>query len=275
MIDAKKLIKEYSLTPNKALGQNFLVDENALMQIVGFSRCEGAEVLEIGPGLGALTNELAGRAKNVVAVEIDKRMCELLKRTLSGHKNTHIINGDILKLKNDELTSLFSGEFIVAANLPYYITSQTAMKFIDSDLPIKHMVLMMQQEAAAHFIAGVKEKCYTPVSVISNRYFEMDEALRLSPASYYPAPAVNSSVLVFKRKDAPYDKGLSRLIKAAFSMRRKTLKNNLSAILPKASVDEIILNAGLAPVSRAEELTSDDFVRLTESARLILGADAI
>lgn len=275
MIDAKKIVKEYGLTPNKALGQNFLTDIAALEAIVELASCAGEDVFEIGPGLGTLTDALAESASSVTAVEIDKKMCELLETTLAGRDNVRIIGSDILRLKNDEIAALFSSGFIIAANLPYYITTETAMKFIDSPLKIKRMVLMMQQEAAAHFTAAAKEKCYTPVTVLSNRYYTVREALRLSPSCYYPEPAVNSSVLVFERNEAAYDKGFTKLVKAAFMMRRKTLKNNLSALLGKESTDEVIENALLKPTVRAEELTHEDFSRILESARMIIGNGAI
>ena len=148
MINSKELIKEYGIKANKALGQNFLVDESALAAITELADCGGKKVLEIGPGLGALTNELAQQADKVVCVEVDSLMCSLLEKTLAGHDCVTIINRDFLKVKTDELHSLLGDGFIVAANLPYYITSDSAMKLIDSPLIIKRMVLMMQQEAA-------------------------------------------------------------------------------------------------------------------------------
>ncbi|MBR5948653.1 MAG: ribosomal RNA small subunit methyltransferase A [Clostridia bacterium] len=272
MIDSKKLIKEYALTANKALGQNFLVDENALQTIIGLCECAGKNVLEIGPGLGALTNELINTAKKVVCVEIDAVMCGLLKKTLSGADNLEIINMDILKVRNDELTALLGSGFVVCANLPYYITTDIAMKLIDSALSPSSMTLMMQQEAAAHFLASPKQKCYTPVSVIAKQYFDISEELRLSPSSYYPEPTVHSSVLVFKRNARSFDPAFSRLVKAAFSMRRKTLRNNLASLFDKALVPSIIEHAGLAPSCRAEELSSEDFTRLLETANAALSA---
>lgn len=269
MIDSKKLMKQYCLTANKALGQNFLIDENALNAIAEMSECAGKTVLEIGPGLGALTNELCKRAERVVCIEIDARMCELLQNTLVGCDNLLVINRDVLKVKNGELAELLGENFIVCANLPYYITSETAMKLIDSPLRIELMALMMQKEAAEHFTALPKQKCYTPVSVIAQRYFGITEELRLSPSSYYPEPSVHSSVLLFKRKGIPYDPSFSRLVKTAFSMRRKTLRNNLSSLYDKCLVPEIIERADLDPSCRAEELTCDDFMRLLDAANAV------
>ncbi len=270
MIDSKKLLKEYGLTANKALGQNFLVDEAALAEIAALAQCEGKSVLEIGPGLGALTDELAKRAKKVVCVEIDAAMCALLEKTLDGAQNVAIINRDILKVKNAELAALLGGSFTVCANLPYYITSDTAMKLIDSDLPVERMVLMMQREAAEHFLAVPKQKCYTAASVIAGRMYEISEALRLPPSSYYPEPTVHSSVLVFKRSGKPYESAYSTLVRTAFAMRRKTLANNLASLYEKALVPAMIERAGLSPSCRAEELASADFELLLRSARAVL-----
>lgn len=266
MIDSKKLMKQYGLSANKALGQNFLVDENALNAIVALCDCDGRAVLEIGPGLGVLTAELSKTAKKVVCVEIDSVMCALLKKTLAGVSNLEIVNSDILKVKNGELADLLGESFAVCANLPYYITSETAMKLIDSELSIARMTLMMQQEAAEHFLASPRQKCYTPVSVIAQRYYEISEELRLSPSSYYPEPAVHSSVLVFKRNAATYNPAFSRLVKTAFSMRRKTLRNNLASLYDKQLVPAIIERAELSPSCRAEELSVTDFEQLLLAA---------
>lgn len=271
MIDSKKLIKEYGLTPNKALGQNFLVDESALNAIKQLGASSGKNVLEVGPGLGVLTDALAENAKSVCAVEIDSAMVGLLNKTLSHHENIRVINKDFLRMKQSELRSLFDGNpFIVTANLPYYITSQAAMKLIDSDLPIERLVLMMQQEASAHFVAAPRSKCYTPVSVLSQRHYSVSTKLELAPSSYYPEPAVHSVVLLFERNEAVYDPFFSRVVKSAFLMRRKTLRNNLSQIVPKQFVQAVIEQASIDPSARAEELSVDDFVRLSESCSRFL-----
>ena len=193
MIDSQKIIKEAGLEANKALGQNFLVDEKALDEIASIAAPEGLNVLEIGPGLGALTDKLAESAKLVLAVEIDRNMVALLEKTLEGRENVRIVGADFLRLKNAAILEHFAGErFIVAANLPYYITSEACMKLIDSELPIERMVLMMQQEAAEHFTAAPRNKCYTPISVLAQRYYAVLQRMKLSPASYYPPPSVDS-----------------------------------------------------------------------------------
>ncbi|MBQ3938079.1 MAG: ribosomal RNA small subunit methyltransferase A [Clostridia bacterium] len=274
MIDSKKIIKEAGLDPNKALGQNFLIDESALSGICELACPGGQNVLEIGPGIGALTDRLAESAKLVLAVEIDGNMVELLSKTLAAHNNVRIVHSDFLRMKNSAILDGFGGEaFTVAANLPYYITSEAAMKLIDSDLPINRMVLMMQKEAAEHFIAAPRAKCYTPVSVISQRYYTVSQCMKLTPASYYPEPAVDSAVLLFERNGCAYDRDFSRVVKTAFSMRRKTLRNNLSKIVPKDTVPVILEDALLSPSARAEELSPEDFSRLAECVKRFSSAE--
>ncbi len=273
MIDSKKIIRELGVEPNKALGQNFLIDEPALERMVEAAEAKGKNVLEIGPGLGVLTDALANEAKRVAAVEIDSKMAAVLTDTLREHANTVIVNRDFLKLPIRDIEALFGGEsFTVCANLPYYITSEAAVKLIDSHLSIDRMVLMMQKEAADHFLAGPKQKCYTAVSVISQHYYSVSELMQLSPSSYYPEPAVHSCVLLFERKTHEYDPLYSKTVKAAFSMRRKTLKNNIANLVGKAFAAEVIESAGLSYSARAEELTSDDFMRLSDAVKAFLEA---
>ncbi len=262
MIDSKSLIKEYKLSPNKALGQNFLIDESSIRRIIELADPHGRPVLEIGPGLGALTDELCLNSGRVVAVELDSRMSWLLKERLSARTNLTILNCDFLRLKNEEIVEMFGDSFIVVSNLPYYITTPASMKLIDSALPIERMVLMMQYEASKHFTACPKEKCYTPISVVSGRYYSVTPEFRLSPSAYYPEPEVDSVVLRFERNSVPYDPLFTRVVKASFAMRRKTLKNNLASLADKSIVPELILSAGLEPSCRAEELSISDYERL-------------
>lgn len=266
MIDSKQIIKELGLVPNKALGQNFLVDGSSIERIAALALCENENVLEIGPGLGALTDALAERAKCVCAVEIDAKMVELLSGILQERRNVTVIHRDFLRMKEAELLSAVGGSsFIVAANLPYYITTPAAMKLIDSPLPISRMVLMMQQEASEHFLAGPRTKLYSPLTVLCRHYYGVKKEFDLSPSCYYPEPAVQSVVLSFERNDNEYDPAFSKLVKASFAMRRKTLRNNLASLVGRDSVSEIMEKASLPASCRAEELDIDDFLRLHAS----------
>lgn len=273
MIDSKKLVKELGIIPNKALGQNFLVDEAALSGICELACRGGYPVLEIGPGLGALTYELSMNAPQVVAVEIDKTMVEALNKVLSGRENVKVINRDFLKLKRDELLeSVGNRPFSVAANLPYYITSQICMMLIESDLPIRRMVLMMQEEASERFFAKPGSKNYGPLTILSRYLFDVSPAFHLTPTAYYPAPDVNSVVLVFERNANPFPAQMPKILRAAFSMRRKTLQNNMLALAPKPAAIEIIEKSGLPPSIRAETLTPDDFMRLSTEYSAYIGS---
>lgn len=266
MLNSKSLIEKNGLNPNKALGQNFLIDETAIRRIVELCRCDNSPVLEIGPGLGSLTEELLKCAQKVCAVEIDANMVRILSANLGGNPKLSIVNCDFLKYPVEKIEAEFSCEsFIVAANLPYYITAPICQRLFDSGLNISRMVLMMQEEAADRFTAAPGAKNYVPLSVIAQQLFDISIGLKLSPASYYPAPDVNSVVLVFERSNRFTPKGFSQVVKAAFAMRRKTLLNNLQSIADKASAMQMIESAGLSPSVRAESLSASDFVSLSKA----------
>ena len=266
MLDSKAIIANNGLNPNKALGQNFLIDETAIKRIVELCRCDDSPVFEIGPGLGALTEELLKHAQKVCAVEIDANMVQLLSANLGNNPKLSLVNCDFLKYPVERIKDEFScGSFIVAANLPYYITAPICQRLFDSELNISRMVLMMQEEAADRFTAAPGAKNYVPLSVIAQQLFDISVGLKLSPASYYPAPEVNSVVLVFERSNRFTPKDFSKVVKAAFAMRRKTLFNNLQSIADKAAVLHIIESAGLSPSVRAESLSPSDFVSLSKA----------
>ena len=266
MMNLKDILEKNNIVPNKALGQNFLIDEKALERIAELASADGLPVLEIGAGLGALTEKLAQRTEKLLAVEIDKTLFNVLSETFSDKLNVKLIRADFLKLSADEILSQFGvSGFAVAANLPYYITSPICEKLINPDLPVKRMVLMMQQEAAERFLSLPKAKNYVPLTVLTRQLFDVSTAFTLSPASYYPQPTVNSAVLVFERRETSMPEYMPKIVRAAFAMRRKTLRNNLSVLIDKNCVDKVITDAGLLPSMRAETLSNDDFIRLSQS----------
>ncbi|MCR5610548.1 MAG: 16S rRNA (adenine(1518)-N(6)/adenine(1519)-N(6))-dimethyltransferase RsmA [Clostridiales bacterium] len=263
MTGSKELIKEYSLKPNKALGQNFLVDREAVSAIVSAASEPGLPILEIGPGLGALTEPLVQTGLRVAAVELDGDLADILKKRLDG--KALIINEDFLKTDLSGVSASFGGEFVCVGNLPYYITSPIVTKLVTSPVPIKRMVLMMQSEAADRFFASAGDKNYGPLTIMSGYRFDIGKLISLSPDSYYPMPEVGSSVLVFESKGLELPRGFERVLKASFSMRRKTLTNNLMSLgLKRADAEAIIREAGLDPAVRAEALGASDFLRLSE-----------
>ena len=263
--ETKKLLQEFGLTPNKALGQNFLCDDNAVNAILNAADIDGENVLEIGPGLGALTLPLSQRAKNLVAVEIDAAMFRVLSQRLKDAQNTLLLHSDFLKFNLQTLPAAFLGEgFHVAANLPYYVTTPICMALLSGGHPIRSMTLMLQKEAAERFYAAPSSRVYGPLSVLSQYSYTIKKVLSLSPASYYPEPEVDSVVIrLIKKEDAPFLRALPPLLHAAFAMRRKTLFNNLKPLFEsREALYETLEACGIDPAERAEALSPADFARL-------------
>ncbi|MBR3381864.1 MAG: ribosomal RNA small subunit methyltransferase A [Clostridia bacterium] len=265
MKSSRDLIAEYSLTPNKALGQNFLTDASAIERIVSAAAEPGLSVLEIGPGLGALTFPLAEAVKKLVCVELDSALCGILERELPV--NASVINADFLKTDIGKISEeLGGGEIVAVGNLPYYITSDIAMKLASSPVGIRRMVLMMQREAAARFTAQPGDRNYVPLTVLSRLRFRVSVLAELSPASYFPQPEVSSTVLVFDALGSKLPADLPRFLKAAFSMRRKTLINNLAALgYGKEETAAKLKSLGFDPSVRAEALSPEELLSLAEA----------
>lgn len=265
-MNAKELINTYGLHPNKSLGQNFLTDNAVCSQIVTLCNCKGNTVLEIGPGLGALTKELVKSASEVFAVEIDENMVKILSEQLHSCTNLRVIHADFIKYPLSLLESALDGKpCIVAGNLPYYITTPICQKLLGTEINIPRMVLMVQEEAAERFLSSPGDKNYVPLSVAAQQKYTISIAHRLSPSSYYPAPEVNSCVLVFERNGNETIPNFYRIVKAAFAMRRKTLYNNMQSLLNKRASAMVIECASLNPSVRAETLTIEQFSALTEA----------
>ncbi len=240
MSDNKKNLKRQmaknNLHFNKALGQNFLTDDGILDDIIFAADIDNAtNVLEIGPGAGALTTRLAARAKRVVAVEIDTSLIPMLSETLSAYSNTKIINKDILKIDLKKLIDEeFNGEeVIVVANLPYYITTPIIMKLLEENPNFKSITVMVQKEVAERLIADPGGKNCGAITYSVNYYCETEKIVDVPPEAFVPAPKVWSSVIKLNlRKEPPVQcknkEHMFELIKAAFLMRRKTFINCVS-----------------------------------------------
>ncbi len=250
--------------PNKALGQNFLCDEAAIETIVSFIAEPGLPVIEIGPGLGAITLPLAKRGVRIACVELDSKLSELLSGELAPYPEARVVNADFLKTDIKELAaSLGGGRVAVAGNLPYYITSPICTRLVNADAKISVMTLMMQTEAAERFFAEPGDGNYGPLTVMAGLKYDIETVLNLSPSAYYPQPEVSSTVLGFKATGAELPKGLFGLLKCAFAMRRKTLYNNLPAMgLTKRQAAQVIEECGLPSAVRAEALTKEQFAEL-------------
>ncbi|MBQ7579791.1 MAG: 16S rRNA (adenine(1518)-N(6)/adenine(1519)-N(6))-dimethyltransferase RsmA [Clostridia bacterium] len=270
----REILERHRFNFSKSLGQNFLVNRN-ICPAMAQEAVENGEVsaIEIGPGIGILTQELALRAKKVLAVEIDTRLLPVLDETLAQFDNVEILNADILKLDIPSLIEeKFSGEdVVVCANLPYYITSPVIMHFLESKSRIKSLTVMVQKEAADRLCAEVGSREAGAVSVAVNYYAEAQKLFNVSKGSFYPQPKVDSAVIkLTMRREPPVEikdeKLFFRVVKAAFSQRRKTAANGISSGLgaDKSEVVAAIEESGLDPNVRAEKLTMEQLARLTD-----------
>lgn len=240
----KRALAAHALTPNRALGQNFLFDEATILHILDAADVRGALVLEIGPGLGALTEPLLTRASRVVAVEKDARLAESL-RVMLPNPRLVVVTGDFL---DADIASLTGGkDWLALGNLPYYVTTPIAEKLLIARP--RAMTLMVQSEAAARFFAQPGERIYGPVAVLSQSLYRPARVCEAARNCFYPEPGVDSTVVRLTRAqdaDTPDAAGFLRFLKRAFAMRRKTLRNNL-ALEPgyDAAADSLALSANV------------------------------
>ena len=264
------ILNRFKLRADKKLGQNFLIDEQVVRQIVAAAELSEADtVLEVGPGIGTLTQGLAESKAQVVAVELDTRLLPVLATTLEGYDNVHVVHGDILKVNIMEEVGV--PNFKVCANLPYYITTPIIFALLEKRLPMERLVAMVQKEVAERMAAQPGGKDYGALSVAIQYYTEPEIAFIVPPTSFIPAPAVDSAVIVCKRREKPpvevCDEALFfRVVKAAFSLRRKMLSNSLKNMGIKAEqVAKWLELAGVDGKRRAETLSLEDFAKLTNS----------
>ena len=261
----KEILGKYGFTFSKSLGQNFLINPSVCPRMAEYGGAEkGVGVIEVGPGIGVLTCELAKRADKVVAVELDKRLLPVLDETLAEFDNVKVVNDDILKIDLKKLIEEeFNGmEVVVCANLPYYITSPVIMKLLEDRLPIKSLTVMVQKEAAQRICAEVGTRQSGAVTVAVNYYSTPQLLFNVSAGSFMTAPKVDSAVIRLDILEEPRvklsdEKLFFRIIKSAFGQRRKTLSNSLSSglSLPKSDVISALENAGVPANYRAEQLT--------------------
>ena len=263
------ILKAFGLRMSKKLGQNFLIDASIVQGIVDAAEIQpGERVLEIGPGIGTLTQGLAEAGAEVTAVELDKKLPAVLAETLKAYDNVTIVPGDILKVNIPEIMG--EGPFKVAANLPYYITTPILMTLLERHLPITRMVTMVQKEVAERMIAKPGSRTYGALSVAVQYYTEPEIVLDVPPRSFIPAPEVDSVVIACKVRETPAvdvmdEKMFFRVIKAAFGQRRKTLSNALKGGgLPKEQVRDAMEAAGIDPTRRGETLSLDEFAKLAD-----------
>lgn len=272
--NTKKIIEKYGFTFKKSFGQNFLTDTNILNKIVDAADLnEEVGVIEIGPGIGALTEFIARRAKKVVAYEIDSRLIPILAETLAPYENVKVIHQDILKA---DVASMIKEEFkdvkhiAVVANLPYYITTPILMGLIEKKLPIDWYVTMMQKEVAQRLSATPGTKDYNALSIAVQYYTEAKIALNVPKTVFIPAPNVDSSVVRLTRRPEPAvlvenEDFFLEIVHAAFKQRRKTIQNNLNqhfTDLTKEQVTDLLQAAEILPSRRGETLSIEEFGNL-------------
>ena len=271
--EIKRIASIYGFVFKKGLGQNFLSSQSVLEEIAMAAEIENEGVIEIGPGFGVLTNELAKRAKKVVALEIDDRLIPVLADTLGEYDNVKVINQDVLKTDMKKLIDdEFDGEKVsVAANLPYYITTPIITALIEGDLPLKNLVVMVQKEVADRIIATPGTKNYGAISVLCQYYTEPELVCTVGASLFVPPPKVDSAVVKMAFRNTPAvsikdEKIFFKTVKAAFSQRRKTLLNCLVSNFThtKAELTELMESVGIEPTRRGETLSLDEFARLSD-----------
>ncbi|MDU0330782.1 16S rRNA (adenine(1518)-N(6)/adenine(1519)-N(6))-dimethyltransferase RsmA [Paenibacillus sp. 3LSP] len=274
----KEIIQRHGFSFKKSLGQNFLIDQNILGKIVAAAELDESQgALEIGPGIGALTEKLAQEAGKVAAVEIDQRLIPILQEVLEPYPHVHVIHGDVLKL---DLQALFAAEFSevsgvsVVANLPYYVTTPIMMKLLEEKLPLRNIVVMIQKEVAERMAAAPGGKDYGSLS-IAVQYYSIPEMICTVPHSVFiPQPNVESAVIRLTVRETPAvavqdEAFFFEVVQASFAQRRKTISNNLkSRFFPKEGrerLEQLLEEAEIQPSRRAETLSLEEFAKLSDT----------
>ena len=260
----RDLLARHGFRFSKSLGQNFIIDPTVCPRMA--EECgagQGVGVLEIGPGIGVLTEQLAQRAEKVVAVELDERLLPVLDETLGSFDNVRVIHGDVLRLDLAKILeeNFFGLKAAVCANLPYYITSPVIMALLESRLPVESITVMVQEEAADRLCAAVGSRDAGAVTVAVNYYAEAEKLFDVPAGSFLPAPKVNSSVIrLTVRPEPPValtdEKLFFRVVKSVFAQRRKTAANSVSAGL---GVPKSVVTAALAAIGQPENARAERF----------------
>ncbi|UFJ62286.1 16S rRNA (adenine(1518)-N(6)/adenine(1519)-N(6))-dimethyltransferase RsmA [Brevibacillus sedimenti] len=274
----REILEKYGFSFKKSLGQNFLIDTNILHNIVAAAELDkGKGALEIGPGIGALTEQLGRAAGRVVAVEIDQRLLPILAETLAPYENVEVVHGDVLEL---DLRALLADKLAgyeqvsVVANLPYYVTTPILMKLLEERLPLEHIVVMIQKEVADRIAAKPGTKDYGSLSVAAQFFAETEVAMVVPASVFIPRPNVDSAVIKLTiRKQPPVevdDEALFfRVVRACFAQRRKTLLNNLmNGLFDKTQKEDVVgllVELGIDPGRRGETLSIEEFARLANA----------
>lgn len=271
----KSVVEKHGFKFSKSLGQNFLIDDNVIDRILGGARLsEGDHIIEVGPGIGTLTREMGKVADKVVAIEIDKTLIPILNETLSDLDNVEVVNQDILKVDVQELVKekLNGGPVKLVANLPYYITTPIVMKFLEEDIPVTDIVVMVQKEVADRMNAVPSTKDYGALSVAVQYYCDTEIVAKAPRHMFIPQPNVDSTVIgLHVREDRKYkvdsEEIFFKTVKASFGQRRKTLLNALSGLgfLNKDEIREVLQEANIDEKRRGETLSIEEFANLSNA----------
>ena len=270
--EVRKLLNDNNISAKKFFGQNFLIDNNIINNIIEESHInKDINVIEIGPGLGALTEVIIKKCHKLLCYEIDDNMVNILNKRFKEYDNIEIIQSDFLKcnLKLDIEKYFDNRDIYVISNLPYYITSSIILKLLDEKENIKQLTLMMQKEVADRICGFVSTKDYNALSVLVQYYSHPEQIINVSPSCFYPAPEVNSTVVRLKfYENKPFsalnDEYFKKFIRAIFHQKRKTLANNLKKELnyKQELIDKIFNELNLKQTARSEELTVEQIVDL-------------
>ncbi|MGG0739915.1 16S rRNA (adenine(1518)-N(6)/adenine(1519)-N(6))-dimethyltransferase RsmA [Niallia taxi] len=278
-VRTKAILEKYGFSFKKSLGQNFLIDTNILRNIVDHAELsESSGAIEVGPGIGALTEQLAKRAKKVVAYEIDQRLLPILSETLEPYPNAQVIHSDVLKANVKEMIEQeFAGidDIMLVANLPYYVTTPIIMKILEENLPLRGIVVMLQKEVADRISAKPSTKEYGSLS-IAIQYYTVPEVVMIVPKTVFvPQPNVDSAVIRLTIRQKPLvevrsEEFFFRVTRASFAQRRKTILNNLTSQLDngkekKEAILSALQTAGIEPSRRGESLSIEEFAALSDA----------
>ncbi len=278
--ETKYLMQKYHISANKNLGQNFLIEEQVVESIVAASQIEEDDiVIEIGPGLGTLTQKLLQKAKKVIAIELDSRMIEILKDRFALYDNLIVLNEDVLKINFDKLLEEQNAkkeQVKIVANLPYYITTPIVMKLLEDKVPAISITVMVQKEVADRLIELPGQKNTGAITYCVYYYCEPEEILKVPSNSFIPEPQVESKVIKLNIREKPpveleNEQLFFKIIKASFMQRRKTLLNGLSnsSIASKEILKQILVKMGLTENVRGEDLSIEQFAKLANSLNSI------
>jgi len=265
--DARDLLRKYDLLPKRSFSQNFLIQPGATAQIADATEALGHQVVELGPGLGALTHALLERGCNVLGVELDRDMVRVLREEFAGQERLEIRHADAAEVDFTEYSRACGSKLVVTGNLPYQATGAILRRVVAHRAVLNGAVLMVQREVRDRLVAEPATKQYGALTVFTRAGFEVETVCRLRPGSFYPAPKVESAVVRLLPRATPLaeeTESFQAVVRAAFQMRRKTLRNALRGLGDPERADRALSTAGIDPGRRGETLSIEEFARLAE-----------